>query len=417
MNKFWIILSHAFLTKLKAKSFIVITVIMIVGVLAMTNMERIVDLFSNGKDEKKIAVMDQTGNVFDSYKAQMKNINKNIILSKVKSDEESQIEKQVREGKYDGYLSIRTDEKNIIDAVYKAKTITDSDTMGDLQTGLQGVKAMQAASQLKLAPDQLQLLNNPVQFDKVALSNNAKTQEELNQARGLVYILLFIIYFAVIFYANMIGMEVATEKSSRVMEILISSASPIQHMFGKILGVALLGLAQMALILTVGYISLKQNYQNMNDGFFEVFGFGNISVSTIVYAVVFFLLGYLLYSTFAAFLGSLVSRIEDMQQMIMPMTFLIMIGFFISMYGLGNPEAKFVTVTSFIPFFTPMIMFMRIGMLDVPTWQALLGIAALIAAIIALAWFGARVYRGGVLMYGKSNSFKDIKKALQITKN
>ena len=97
-----------------------------------------------------------------------------------------------------------------------------------------------------LTPDQLQKLYEPVSFEKIALEENAKTEEELNQARGLVYVLLFIIYFAVIMYANMIAMEVATEKSSRVMEILISSVSPIKQMFAKILGIGLLSLTQLA---------------------------------------------------------------------------------------------------------------------------------------------------------------------------
>ena len=111
-----------------------------------------------------------------------------------------------------------------------------------------------------------------------------------------------------------------------------------------------------------------------------------------------FLLGYFLYATLAALLGSLVSRIEDVQQMIMPMTFLIMIGFFISMFGLGSPESSFVTVTSYIPFFTPMVMFLRVGMLNLPVYEPIIGILVLLVTITLLGVFGARVYRGGVLI-------------------
>ncbi|GAE24897.1 ABC transporter [Halalkalibacter wakoensis JCM 9140] len=93
-----------------------------------------------------------------------------------------------------------------------------------------------------------------------------------------------------------------------------------------------------------------------------------------------------------------------------------MIGFFIAMFGLGAPESTFITVTSYIPFFTPMVMFLRVGMLNIPTFEPILGIIIMLAAIMLLAIFGARIYRGGVLMYGKSNSFKDIKKAIELTK-
>jgi ABC-2 type transport system permease protein len=102
--------------------------------------------------------------------------------------------------------------------------------------------------------------------------------------------------------------------------------------------------------------------------------------------------------------------------MITPMTLLVVAGFMIAMFGLGKPDSPFIVITSYIPFFTPMIMFLRVGMLNIPVWEAVLGISILMATIVFLAVFGARVYRGGVLMYGKSNSFKDIKKALQLTK-
>ena len=274
-----------------------------------------------------------------------------------------------------------------------------------------------AASQLQLTPDQLASIYEPPVFERVALKDNAKTQEELSEARGLVYVLLFVIYFAVIMYANMIAMEVATEKSSRVMEILISSVSPIKQMFGKILGIGLLSLTQLVFLLGVGYYFVKRNLESMEGGFFEFLGFQNIPLSTIIYAVIFFILGYFLYATLAALLGSLVSRIEDVQQMITPMTFVVVAGFMIAMFGLNQPDTTFITITSYIPFFTPMLMFMRVGMLTLPTWEPILGILILIVSIVILAIFGARVYKGGVLMYGKSSSFKDIKKALQLTKN
>jgi ABC-2 type transport system permease protein len=85
------------------------------------------------------------------------------------------------------------------------------------------------------------------------------------------------------------------------------------------------------------------------------------------------------------------------------------------MFGLSNPESAFITISSYIPFFTPMVMFLRVGMLNIPAYEPIIGIAVLLITIVLLGIFGARVYRGGVLMYGKSNSYKDIKKAIQLT--
>src|SRR5690606_10782587 len=135
----------------------------------------------------------------------------------------------------------------------------------------------------------------------------------------------------------------------------------------------------------------------------------NVSTSTLVYAAIFFILGYFLYATLAALLGSLVSRTEDVQQMIMPMTVVIVIGFIIAATGLNNPEMAYVKYTSFFPFFAPFVMFLRVGVLGLPMWEPLLAIAIMLFTIFILGWFGARVYRGGVLMYGPSRSLKDIK--------
>lgn len=415
MNSFWIILWHTYITKLKTKSFLITTLITIAIVLGLTNINNIISAFDKNGGKDAVAVLDETGQLYGPYKKQVAAINKDIVLKPYTGNQLS-AEKAVEKGTYKGVLTLRWNQEKLPEATFKAMSIADSSLHTDLQTSLQQLKTMLAASQINLTSAQLQKLYEPVSFKKAALEKNAKTEEQLNQARGLVYVLLFVIYFAVIMYANMIAMEVATEKSSRVMEILISSVSPITQMFAKILGIALLSLTQLAAFLSVGYFSFKQNSESLKGGFFGAFGFDQIPVATIVYAIIFFILGYFLYATLAAFLGSLVSRIEDVQQMITPMTMLVVAGFMIAMFGLGKPESSVITVTSYIPFFTPMIMFLRVGMLTIPFWEALLGIGILTATIVIFAVFGARVYKGGVLMYGKSSSFKDIKQALQLTK-
>lgn len=415
MNNFWIIFWHTYITKLKTKSFFITTLITIAIVLVLTNINSMIHFFDKNSGKETVAVLDESGQLFVPYSKLVEAINKDIHLKRYSGSEQS-AEKAVQKGTYKGMIKLSLNSKKLPEATFKAMSLADSSLYSDLQTGLQQLKTMHASAQINLTPDQLKKLYEPVSFKKEALEKNAKTEEQLNQARGLVYVLLFVIYFAVIMYANMIAMEVATEKSSRVMEILISSVPPVTQMFAKILGIALLSLTQLAAFLSVGYYSFKQNSESLKGGFFGAFGFDQIPAATIVYAVVFFILGYFLYATMAAFLGSLVSRIEDVQQMITPMTMLVVAGFMIAMFGLGKPDSSVITVTSFIPFFTPMIMFLRAGMLTIPIWETLTGIGILIVTIGVLAFFGARIYKGGVLMYGKSNSFKDIKKALLLTK-
>ncbi|WP_044748812.1 ABC transporter permease [Bacillus alveayuensis] len=410
MNKFSIVLAHTYLTKLKSKPFIITTLITVLLVFGVTNLNHIIELFSDD-ETKTVAVIDKTGELYEPLKAQLKTSGeKDIDLQMFKGTEDKAKEK-VQNGEWQAYVVLSYDEQQLPKAAYYAMTVADSDTPLQLEQALQQLKTTLATTKIGLTPEQVKELYEPVVFDKVALEKNAKTEEELNQARSLVYILLFAIYIFVLMYGNMITMEVATEKSSRVMEILISSASPVQQMFGKIFGVALLSLTQFIILFTVGYTSIKEN-----DELNAILGFEEVPAATLVYAIVFFLLGYFLYATLFALLGSLVSRIEEVQQIITPVTLLVVAAFFIAMFGLNNPEAPFITVTSFIPFFAPMIMFLRVGMLNVPMWEVALSIGLLVATIGFFAYFGAKVYRGGVLMYGKSTSFKDIKKALQLTK-
>lgn len=414
MNKFFIILRHTYFSKLKTKSFLITTAIMVGIIYLLANLTHIIDFF-NKDEQEQIAVIDESGQFFNLFEQQMSVTGSELVLTLFEGTEK-EAEAEVEAENFDGLLVISTDKNNFPVATYKALTVADSMLPMELESGLQQIKTGLAAKQINLTEEQLNKIYEPVAFKKEALLENAKTEEELNQARGLVYVLLFVIYIAVLMYASMIATEVATEKSSRVMEILISSVNPITQMFAKIFGIALLGLTQIVVLLVVGYVAIKKNLQSLDEGFFSYMGFGDIPTSTILYAVVFFILGYLLYATLAALLGSLVSRIEDVNQFIAPMTFLVVIGFLIAMFGLGKPDAPFITITSFIPFFTPMIMFLRVGMLTIPTWEVMVGIALLVATIVILAMFGARVYRGGVLMYGKSGSFKDIAKAIQLTK-
>lgn len=413
LNSFWIILFHTFLSKFKTKSFLITTAITLILVIALTNLTTIIETFS-GEDEKtEVAVIDQSSSLLPVIQEAIQTMNEDVKLISFEESEEL-AKKEVEEGNYSGLLIVDVDSSKLPVATYYTMDIAESSLSDNLLNSIQLVKNQLAANQLNLSNEQLVKLNEPVSFEKIALVKDAKTEEELSQARGLVYILLFLIYFAVVLYSGMIATEVATEKSSRVMEILISSVSPIKHMFAKILGVGLLSLTQLALLMIVGYFSLTSNdSMGSMEGFL---GFSEVPVSTIIYAAIFFILGYFLYATLAALLGSLVSRIEDVQQMITPMTLLIVAGFMIAMFGLSAPDNTFVTITSYIPFFTPMLMFMRVGMLNLAFWEPILGIIILVATIMILAIFGARVYKGGVLMYGKSNSYKDIKKALQLTK-
>ena len=256
MSRFWVILFHTYVSKLKTKSFITTTLVTALILVGLTNMTNIINYFNKGNGEEKVAVIDETGELYPLFEAQLKTVNEKLIIEEFKGSE-TEAEDQVESEQFQGLLILDYDEAMLPIATYKSLSVADFVIPGDLQATLQQVKSQLAASQLQLTPEQLGKLSEPVSFERIALKDNAKTQEELSEARGLVYVILFVIYFAVIMYANMIAMEVATEKSSRVMEILISSVSPIKQMYGKILGIGLLSLTQMAILLMTGSYFVK----------------------------------------------------------------------------------------------------------------------------------------------------------------
>ncbi|WP_117170817.1 ABC transporter permease [Paraliobacillus sediminis] len=418
MNKFWIVLAHTYWTRFKSKSFIITTAIFLVFILGLANIQSIIDLFDSDNEQDVVAVIDETEEVYDLL-AENIAIDDSFELELFDGTVE-EAEESVKEEVYVGVLKIESDQDDFPVATYHTEQLSNTSIESQLETQLQQIKVALATNQSGIDQTVLESIYSPVDFDTVAIETadgtTAKTEEELSGARGLVYVILFLLYFAVITYGNMIAQDIANEKSSRVMEILISSSSPVSQMFAKIVGIALLGLTQIGLFMVVGFVMLQQKQDELVGGFFDAFGLSDISVSTFVYAIVFFLLGYLLYATLSAMLGSLVSRIEDVQQLMTPVILLIVVAFMLAIFGLSVPESTVITVTSFIPFFTPMVMFLRVGMLDIPFWEVALSIGIMIATIAILAIIGARVYRGGVLMYGRSASLKDFKKAIQLSK-
>lgn len=418
MRDFWIIFKQAFLSKAKSKTFLITTAVVVAGIFLLANITTIIEAFDDGEEESTaIPVVADNEAIVDRLGEQLTAMGEETGLE-VTGDSRDELVGQLEEGEIDSFLILRVPGGDSIEAEYVSESSEMFGFPMMLQEALQSMQTEMRAAEMELAPEQAGALFEPVAFEQTTVSASGKTEEEMNQARMLVYVLMFLIYFAVIMYSNMIATEVATEKSSRVMEILISSVSPVKHMFAKVLGIGTLGLVQMLLFGLAGYLAMKSSssVSELSESFFSEMGLGDIPAMTIIYAIVFFVLGYFLYAVLAALLGSLVSRTEDVASLITPLTMIIVVGFIIAAMGLSTPDAAFVTYSSYVPFFAPLVMFLRVGLLDLPWWEPALAIGLMVLTIVVLGWFGARVYKGGVLMYGPSRSLKDLKKALQLGK-
>jgi len=210
-------------------------------------------------------------------------------------------------------------------------------------------------------------------------------------------------------------MGVAEEKGNRIMEILVNAATPFQLMAGKILGIGAAGLTQMTAFVVVGIGALllqtpiKDALLGSNAGGLNLDISGS-SIPLLLLLLVYFVLGFLLYASLFAAAGALVKRQEEVQNAIQIPMWLFMIGYVVSFVGLTNPDAMWVTVISFIPFWTPTTMLMRIAMGSVTWWGIALSIVLMIAVIVICTVISARIYRYGVLMYGQKPGVRQLMK-------
>ncbi len=414
MSKFWTIMSHTFMTRLKSKAFIITNIIMLILIIGLVNIQSIMDVLGS-KEKAEIIVLDTSDVYFSELKTNVEAANENMTLTAYdKSESEGQ--QAVQDEQYSALLTIDLDENSNPEATYYANNIANEGEQQIINDQLQQIKVGFAMEAADIDADILNSIYEPLSFDAVSLDEQAKTGEELNQARVIVMIMVIAMYLVVIVYGTMIINDVATEKSSRVMELIISSVPAVTHLFAKIIGIALLGLTQIGIVILATYGLITIQKEALIGGLLDEIGLLDIPLSLIGFGLLFFLLGYILYATIAAMLGSLVSRTEDAQQLIMPLIFLVMIGYFIAIFGLSTPDIGLVTVSSYIPFFSPMLMLLRIGMLEVPLWEVIISTLILIGTIGILSILAARVYRGGVLMFGSSNSLKDLKRALALSK-
>lgn len=227
------------------------------------------------------------------------------------------------------------------------------------------------------------------------------------------YIMIMALYMVILLYGQMVATNVATEKSSRAMEVLITSAKPTSMMFGKVLASCLAGFIQLAAVFgsALVFYNLNKTYWGGNAIVDSIF---NIPPELFIYLLVFFILGFLIYAFMFGAVGSTASKLEDINTSVMPITLLFVIAFLVVMLSMssGNVDNTIMTVCSYIPFTSPMAMFTRICMSTVPLYEILISIAILIGSTVGIGFIAAKIYRVGVLLYGTTPKIGAIIKAV-----
>ena len=227
------------------------------------------------------------------------------------------------------------------------------------------------------------------------------------------YIMIFALYMVILLYGQMVATNVATEKSSRAMELLITSAKPTSMMFGKVLASCLAGFIQLVVVFgsALLFYNLNKSYWGNNMIIDSIF---NIPPGLFVYMLVFFILGFLIYAFLYGAVGSTASKLEDINTSVMPITILFVVAFIVIMISMssGNVDNTIMKVCSFIPFTSPMSMFTRLAMSTVPWYEIAISIAILVGSTVGIGLLSAKIYRVGVLMYGTTPKISNIIKAV-----
>jgi ABC-2 type transport system permease protein len=228
------------------------------------------------------------------------------------------------------------------------------------------------------------------------------------------YIMIFALYMVILLYGQMVASGVATEKSSRAMEVLITSAKPVSMMFGKVISACLAGLTQLLTVFGSAFVfyGFNKKYWSDNAIICSIF---DIPLDLLIFMTIFFVLGFLIYAFLYGAIGSTVSKLEDLNTAVMPVTMLFIVAFMVVMFSMtgGNIDNTLMKVCSFIPFTSPMAMFTRIAMSTVPAWEIAVSLLILVLSVFGIGYIAAKIYRIGVLLYGTKLTPKDIIKSIK----
>jgi ABC-2 type transport system permease protein len=251
-----------------------------------------------------------------------------------------------------------------------------------------------------ITPDTQQVLSAPVSFDVHQLQIKSKSSDQLIQSQMLVYFMEMLLMFTLMMYGVWVAQGVIEEKSNRIIEMMLIAVKPWQILFGKVLGMGMVALVQYA-VWTVGVVVSLLVRNSMSSIHLDT-----VPAATIAMFPLFFVLGYLFYAVLFGIGGSLVYRAEEQQLAVGPVSILMVLAFYSSMFVFTNPDSSFAVAVSFVPFLSPLTMFARVALGDVPLWQVLVSIAIMVVSILGEILLGASIYRRHALKTSGKSGWK-----------
>lgn len=314
---------------------------------------------------------------------------------------------------FDGVLVVTPSTLAEGKAQYFGANVGSIETMGQLRGAISQVLVATRLEQRGVDPSILATAMARAELVTTKVSDGKTTGQSGEASFALAYAMGFILYLGIILYGSQTATSVIEEKTSRIMEVLASSLTPFQMLLGKVLGVGFTGLLQLGIWAGTLYVvssqrALLANLFGLDPAAMQSLPIPSMPADLLVVFLGYFLLGFLLYGALFAAIGSMVNSMQEAQQSMTPVTLLIMIGFF-GVFSVINDANSTVAVTmSYIPFFAPFVMPVRWSMSSVPALQLALSLAMMVGGLLAVTWLAGRIYRTGILMYGKKPSLAEV---------
>ena len=423
LHKIWLIVRSEYWRRVRSTAFLLATLLVPFGFILVAAAPAALGYLAEQSSQKTVAVVDETGGALaDSLAAGDEQLTFRPVDQPVDS-----VRAAVRAETYDGYLllpdSLLAGTGSATYYSMQGGGLTDQIQISDRVSRVvqkQRLRAAEATSSV------LAILESEVSVESRTIQKEGTGEDHTFAYTAIGYVMAFVIYFAVFVYGQYVMQGVIEEKSNRVVEIIVSSVRPFELLMGKVLGIGAMGLTQMVVwsVLVMGGLagaaplialfldpsSLGVAPDASSQAMAEAAGFSvpPIPFDLIAWFILFFLGGFLLYASLFAAVGSAVEQQQDAQNLLLPvMTPLILPILFLA-FVLESPDATISVVLSLIPFFSPILMMLRAAITAVPLWQMLGAFGLLVATFLGMIWLAGRIYRVGILSYGKTPSFREI---------
>lgn len=411
MSKFWLLVKQLYTQKVKAKSFIFSIVLYIAVISGFMFWSDIKEAFFE-EEPLQVAMINETNAEIEAlFKST------NDIEFTFPEEAITEVEKQVIDGDYDAAIFVKDLNQSLAAEIATFEPLTFNDQMS-LSAILQNAGKLYEVQQLNLSAEEAEkILQSETAISMKNLneaSTSGKSEDEKAAGIGASFLVGFLIYSFVMTFLSMITTDVASEKGSRVLEVLLASVKPATHFMAKLTGTFLLALTQIGTLLLIQGLLFK--FIDGGSKWEMVLDIVNeLSFTYIGYAIAFLLLTIILYLILGALLGSLVSKVEESSQAMMPAMMVGIIGFYVLISGMASPDTMLIKVFSYIPFTSGMVMPLRIGATDLSSFEPMLSMGILVATVILMFLLSLSFYKRSVLTYSTGGIIQKIKTVLKVT--